>query len=144
MKNLFKSGVIYLLFGLFFLVMCFVYPDISVFFGLAGACIGPGLFMICKYSYWKKRPNEYTEKKENEAIEFSDERKEMIRGKSARISIMANWILQSIVIVILTFLGQLEVLPYDYVKPIIIGAALYWILSAIIMQIVYKYLSNKY
>ncbi len=144
MKNQLKLAGVYLLSGMVFIALCFVYPDISIFFGLAGGCIGPGLIIIYNYNYWKKRPDEYESKKENEMIEYSDERKEMIRGKSARVSIMVNWILLSLIVVMLSLLGQFELLPYDYVKPIVIGASLYWLISIIIMQITYKYLSGKY
>ncbi len=144
MKNQFKAGIIYLLVGSVFIGLSFVFPDVSIFLGLAGMCIGPGLLMLYKHSYWKKRTNEYSEKIENDKIMYNDERLEMIRGKVARVSILVSWALQSFIIVTLTLLGQFKVLPYDYVKPIVIGVALYWMFSAIIMQLIYKGLSKRY
>ncbi len=144
MKNQFRLSVIYLLVGLIFVALCFIYPDITIFIGLAATYMCIGVFAAVKYVYWKKRPTEYAEKKENETIEFNDERKEMIRGKAARLSILANWILQAIIIVTLAILVQLEVLPYDYVKPIILGVALYWVISTVIAQFIYKWLSKKF
>ncbi|ONI43738.1 hypothetical protein AN641_09125 [Candidatus Epulonipiscioides gigas] len=144
MKNQFKLGVIYLLAGMFFIVLCFIFPDNGIFYGLAGASIGPGLLMLYKHNYWKKRPSEYEEKIENDKIELTDERKEMIRGKSARLSIMLNWILQSIIIISLAFLKQFEVLPYDYVNPVINGITLCWTISAVSLYLIYIWMSKKY
>ncbi|MGL5259900.1 MAG: hypothetical protein ACRC7V_07305 [Lachnospiraceae bacterium] len=144
MKNYLKSSIVYFCLGIVFLILAYVFPDISIFVGFAGACIGPAIMMVLKYLYWRKRPIKYSEKIEDESIELHDERKEMIRGKSLRISTLINWCILSAFISIVAFLGQLQVISIETSKPIIITIAAYWFISVVIMQIVYKYLSKKY
>lgn len=144
MKNYLKSGIIYFCIGIVFLILAFIFPDISLFVGFVGGCFGPAIIMFYKYVYWKKRPSEYNEKIENESIELHDERKEMIRGKALRISTLINWCILSVFIVVVAFLDQLEVISEEISIPIIITTAVYWIITVVIMQIVYKYLSKKY
>lgn len=146
MKNKLKLGIINLIFSGVFIGLCFIFPEISIFFGFAGVCFSVGMFMLYQYFHWKSpsKQEEYKEKIENETIELHDERKEMIRGKAARLSLLANWCLMSAIVVIVSLLGQFEVFPYEYAKPVIFGITIYWIISAIIMQIIYKFLCNKY
>ena len=144
MKNQLKSGIIYLALGIAFIALCFIFPEINIFFGFAGACIGPGLLMIYKHYYWQKRPEEYKRKLEDVHIELHDERKEMIRGKASRISHLANWILISIATVTISLLGQFGVISIELSKYVILAIAVYWILSLVLMQIIFKYISSKY
>ena len=48
------TGIVYVLVGIVFLIAAlFTETKInSLLFGFAGACIGPGILMICKYFYW--------------------------------------------------------------------------------------------
>lgn len=144
MKKLMTSGVIALLIGAGFIALSIAFPDKSIFFGLAGAAFGQGLLMLFKYGQWKKSPQTYAEKAEVQAIDAQDERKEMIRGKAARYSILANWMFQSLIMVTLTLLAQFDVLPDDFVQPVVLGIAAYWIITAVMMQVIYKRLSKRY
>ena len=99
MKKQLKSSILFFCFGIAFLILAFAFPDISIFAGFVGGCFGPAIMMLYKYLYWRKRPEEYDEKIENENIELYDERKEMIRGKALRVSTLVNWGILSIFIV---------------------------------------------
>ena len=116
MKNYLKSSIIYFCLGIVFLVLAFIFPDISIFVGFVGGCFGPAIMMFYKYFYWKKRPTEYSEKIEDESIELHDERKEMIRGRALRVSTLINWCILSIFIVVVALLGQFEVISGDCFK----------------------------
>ncbi len=144
MKNYLRNGIIYSCLGVIFLVLAFIFPDISIFVGFVGGCFGPAIMMFYKYFYWKKRPTEYSAKIEDDSIELHDERKEMIRGKALRVSTLLNWCILSTFIIVVAFLGQFEVISEEISRPIIIIIAIYWFVSILIMQIVYKYLSKKY
>ena len=85
-KSDLMTGVIFSMVGIiFFAIACVDTPLQSLFCGLAGAGIGPGIMMLLKYAYWSNpdRKTKYAEKLEEEKIEMHDERKEMIRGKTA-------------------------------------------------------------
>ncbi len=144
MKNYLKSSMVYFCLGIVFLMLAFIFPDISLFVGFVGGCFGPAIMMLYKYFYWKKRPSEYNEKVEDENIEIYDERKEMIRGKSLKVSTLLNWCILSAFIIIVAFLGQFGVISQEISRLIIMIVAVYWFISALIMQIVYKYLSKRY
>ena len=80
------TGILFSTMGIIFFAMaCMDTPLQSLFCGLAGAGIGPGVMMISKYVYWSHpdRKTKYTDKLEAEKIEMHDERKEMLRGKTA-------------------------------------------------------------
>ena len=144
MKNQLKAGILFLISGVVFVILSFAFPDISIFVGFVGGCFGPGILMIYKYLYWKKRPEEYKQKTEDENIESYDERKEMIRGKALRISTIIIWCIMSATIVVIAFLGQFEVISSELSRYVVMGIAIYWFISVVIMQVVYKYLSSKY
>ncbi len=144
MKNYLRSGIIYFCLGIIFLVLVFIFPDISIFAGFVGGFFGLAIMLFYKYFYWKKRPTEYSVKIEDDNIELHDERKEMIRGKALRVSTLVNWCILSIFIIVVAFLGQFEVISEEISRLIMWIIAVYWFVSALIMQIVYKYLSKKY
>ena len=144
MKNQLKSSILFFCFGIVFLILAFSFPDISIFSGFVGGCFGPAIMMLYKYLYWRKRPEEYDEKIENENIELYDERKEMIRGKALRVSTLVNWCILSIFIVTISLLGQFEIISKGISRYIVLGVAGYWLISVVIMQIIYKWLSKKY
>ena len=64
------TGIVYILVGIVFLIAAlFTETKIdSLLFGFTGACIGPGILMICKYFYWSSPKNKaiYEEKLEKE------------------------------------------------------------------------------
>lgn len=80
------TGILFSTIGIvFFAMACTDIPLQSLFCGLAGAGIGPGVMMISKYVYWSHpdRKTKYTDKLEAEKIKMHDEREEMLRGKTA-------------------------------------------------------------
>lgn len=86
-KNDLFCGILFTAAGILFLMLaCRDTALQSLFCGLAGAGIGPGLMMIGKYAYWSRPEHRerYEEKLEEDRIEMRDERKEMLRGKTAR------------------------------------------------------------
>ncbi len=144
MKKNLVYGILYLTAGILFIGMCFIFPHISLFAGFAGATIGPGLLMIYKHHYWSKRPDEYVEKLESDNIELHDERKEMVRGKTFRVTTLINWTMMSLIIVTIAFLGQFGIIPKDFSNYIVWGISAYWFVNIIILQLVYKHFDNKY
>ncbi len=141
MKNQLKACVLFLTLGIVFVVLAFNFPNISIFVGFAGACFGPMVFILFKYLYWRKRPEQYREKQQNANIELFDERKEMIRGKALRVSTLISWAIMSGCIITIALLGQFEVVPNAIARYVVIGIALYWFVSIIVMQVVYKILN---
>lgn len=144
MKNQLKSSILFFCLALVFLILAFVFPEISIFVGFVGGCLGPAIMMLYKYLYWRKRPEKYEEKIERDTIELYDERKEMIRGKALRASTIVNWCILSVLIVTIALLGQFHIIASEISRPIILGIAAYWLLSIVIMQVIYKSLSKKY
>ncbi len=144
MKNQFKLGIIYLLLGAFFICLCFAFPEVGLFYGLAGASIGPGIMMVYKHRYWSKRPTEYEEMIENQNIELNDERKEMIRGKAARVSILIIWSFLSLLIITAAFLGEFQVISEEISKFAVQSMAAFMVLFYLVPYFTYKYLSKKF
>ncbi|MDD3252197.1 MAG: hypothetical protein PHV18_06535 [Lachnospiraceae bacterium] len=144
-KSMFFTGVSYVLAGCIFLICGIVLNTKinSLLWGFAGAAIGPGLVMICKYFYWShpKNNSKYIEKIENEKIELHDERKEMLRNKTGRILFLINLVIISIVIVIFSVLGKLELI--DFSEPIIITLTVFWVLQLVLFNLIFKALEKK-
>lgn len=144
-KSMFFMGLSYVLFGCAFL-FCGIALDTkidSLLWGFAGACIGPGLVMICKYFYWShpKNSTKYVEKTENEKIELHDERKEMLKNKTGRIVVLLNIDFTSIAIVTISILGKLEII--GFAKPIMIALAVFFVLQMVLSYLVYSILEKR-
>lgn len=144
MNKYLRFSLISLCLGSLFLLLAFLYPSKSIFAGLVGAFFTPAFIGLYKYSYWKKRPLEYQDKIENDNIEIFDERKEMIRGKTLKISTLINGCILSALLITITLLEQFEVISSEVSRPLLIVLAAYWIISYGISWLVYKYLSKKY
>lgn len=144
-KSMFFTGISYVLVGCAFLC-CGIALDTkidSLLWGFAGACIGPGLVMICKYFYCSHPKNSarYAEKIENEKIELHDERKEMLRNKTGRIVVLLNLAITNIAIVTFGILGKLEII--DFTKPIMIILAVFFVLQIVLSYFVYSVLEKR-
>lgn len=144
-KSMFFMGLSYVLVGCAFL-FCGIALDTkidSLLWGFAGACIGPGLVMICKYFYWShpKNSTKYVEKIENEKIELHDERKEMLKNKTGRIVVLLNIAFTSIAIVTISILGKLEII--GFAKPIMITLAVFFVLQIVLSYLVYSILEKR-
>lgn len=68
----------------------------------------------------------------------------MIRGRALRISTLINWCIMSVTIVFISLLSQFEVISSELSKYAVMGIAIYWVITVVIMQVVYKHLSSKY
>ncbi len=147
MKNrrFFKEGLIFILLGVtcFVLAMTLETKLSVILFGLTGSFCGPGIYILIKYFYWSspKRKQLYEQKTENDYIELHDERKEMIRGKAARFSMLVNMLITSISIFIVSILGQLEIITWH--KPVMLFVAFIFTVQALAGQIIYKQLEKK-
>lgn len=116
-KSYLLPGVIYIAAGLGFLILA-LRTDTrlnSVFSGLAGAGIVPGLMMIYKYFYWNKPENKqrYREKLENEQIEMHDELKSKLRDRAGRYTYIIGTLAISAAMLVFCILGELEMVA-DY------------------------------
>lgn len=89
-KSQLYISISYAMFG----ITCIVIAALNEFklegilWGLSGVGVGSGFVLTWKYLYWSKpnNKNQYEEKIEQERIEMSDERKNMLRDKSGRIT----------------------------------------------------------
>ncbi len=139
-NNYMKMGVIYICVGVVLLIVSFAIPDVSVFAGLTGAAFGGGAMLLLKhYSHQKQMNNdEYREKYDEKLIDLHDERKEMIRGKAARITLLIEIILASLASVAVALLGQMGVI--ENYTPLVWVIVSFWVSIMVVSQIVYKYL----
>ncbi len=144
-KRFLKEGLIFILLGItcFVLAMTLETKLNSILFGLTGSFCGPGIYIVAKYFYWSspKRKQLYEQKTENDYIELHDERKEMIRGKAARFSLLVNMLITSVSVFVVSILGQLEIISWH--KPVTFFIAFLFIVQAVASQIIYKQLEKK-
>lgn len=116
----------------------------SLLFGFAGAGIGPGIYMICKYLYWNRPENKarYQERLEHEKIELNDELKVKLRERSGRCAYALGLVTTSASIMIFSILGKLELIDFPQIMLIYLSA---YFLSQVIAGIaIYKHLLKKY
>lgn len=109
-KSTLYIGLCYLAVGICAILFGLFGPSIEndeIIWGVAGGGIVPGLFMIYKYFYWSKPENKpkYEEKLKKEQINLKDERKIMLREKSARITYIILFFLLAILIPIFTIMN---------------------------------------
>ena len=109
-KSTLYIGLCYLAVGICAILFGLFGPSIEndgIIWGIAGGGIGPGLYMIYKYFYWSKPENKpkYEEKLKKEQIILKDERKIMLREKSARITYIILFFLLAILIPIFTIMN---------------------------------------
>ncbi len=140
------TGIVYVLVGIVFLVAAlFTETKInSLLFGFAGACIGPGILMICKYFYWSSPKNKavYEEKLERERIELHDEMKNLIRCKTAMYLYVAGLCIISFSMVVFSVLDSLEILENGNI--FVFYLAGYMAIQIIGGRVIYKHIMKKY
>lgn len=140
------TGIAYVLVGIVFLVAAlFTETKInSLLFGFAGACIGPGILMICKYFYWSSPKNKavYEEKLERERIELHDEMKNLIRCKTAMYLYVAGLCIISFSMVVFSVLDSLEILENGNI--FVFYLAGYMAIQIIGGRVIYKHIMKKY
>ena len=116
----------------------------SMFFGIAGAGIAPGVMVIYKYFYWNKPENKerYREKIENEAIERHDELKVKLRDRSGRYAYVIGLVTICVSIVVFSILAKLQITINSRIIVLYLGA---YLISQIFVGIFfYKQLLRKY
>lgn len=145
-KSYLLTGFIYIVAGLGFLILALTTDTRlnSVFSGLAGAGIGPGLMMIYKYFYWNRPENKqrYQKKLENEQIEIHDELKSMLRAQAGRWTYVIGTLAISLAMLVFCILGQLEIVA-DY-KLIIFFLFGFMIFQFVIYIAVFNHLLKKF
>ncbi len=137
-------ATIYAGLGALSLTLGIIYPDVSMFYGLTGAMFAPALLLFAQH-FKLKNPGyrkEYDAKTDAQNIDLYDERKEMIRGKAARVAILFNWTLMSVAVFVVGVLGQFGYI--DYYRQIIWGVTAYWVVTTIAMQVIYRVISKRY
>ena len=144
-KSNFICGIIFLAAGMVFLMAARLdTPFQDLFWSFAGAGIAPGVVMMAKYVYWS-HPNhqaKYSEKLETETIEMHDERKEMLRGKTARYLYAYRLLAIGISIVIFDILDKLIVI--EGTRIFIIYFVLLFLSEVILSHIIMKWLEKRY
>lgn len=145
-KSYLLTGFIYIVAGLAFLILA-LRTDTrlnSIFSGLAGAGIVPGLMMIYKYFYWNRPENRqrYQKKLENEQIEIHDELKSMLRAQAGRWAYVIGTLAISAAMLVFCILGQLEIVA-DY-KLIIFFLFSFMIFQFAVYVAVFNHLLKKF
>ncbi len=138
-------GIGYLLAGILFLVLGFSIQTRmnGIIFGLAGACLGPGLVMIFKYYYWTRpdKRQQYAQKLEQGKIELHDELKESIRNKSGRYTYVLGLLVSSLSTLVFAILDVLEILDARVFVFYLGGYLLFQLAAGII---IFNWLLKKY
>lgn len=140
------TGIVYILVGIVFLIAAlFTETKIdSLLFGFTGACIGPGILMICKYFYWSSPKNKaiYEEKLEKEQIELHDEMKNLIRCKTAMYLYVAGLCIISFSMVVFSVLDSLDILKNGNI--FVFYLAGYMAFQIIGGRVIYKRIMKKF
>lgn len=118
----------------------------SLFAGLFGAFTFPGMMQVYKYLKWSspKHHDEYQERLEQERIDLRDERKEMLRNKSGRISYVFGLLLGAVSMTAFSLLGKLGVVEEAASRLLICFLAGYLLVQLLAGVLVYKLLETKY
>lgn len=140
-------GLIYIILAGISLYVAIVFDDkmrgisLGVFYGMAGALGGSGIFTIIRYFYWQKNKEKYQEKLEIEQIEQQDELKQKLRDKSGRYTYCIGMVIVALSIVVYSVL---EVLNIMETKHIVLYLGAYLISQVLIGIMVFYYLLKKY
>ncbi len=145
-KSNLATGVVYMLLGIGCLLVALLTNTKldSLLFGFAGAGIGPGCVMICKYFYWTS-PNhktEYHEKIKKEQIELHDELKEKLRDKSGRYTYVLGLVVVGIAIPTFAVLDKLQLIENSF--SLILFLFFYLIFQYVAGVVIFKFLLKKY
>lgn len=139
------TGILFLTIGiLFFAMACIDTPLQSLCCGLAGAGMGPGIMMISKYVYWSNpdRKTNYANKLEAEKIEMHDERKEMLRGKTACFLHAYTLVVIGISCIIFQVLGKFMIIENSRIFIIYLGILFFS--ELLLSWWIFKKLEKKY
>lgn len=140
------TGILYALAGIVLLLIALL-TDSKLdgpLFGFAGAGIGPGIYMICKYFYWSTPENKerYQEKTMAEKIEQHDELKVKLRDKSGRYAYVLGLMANSISMVIFSILGALEIIDHSRIIILYLGG--YLVFQVVSGMAIFHHLLKKY
>ena len=141
------TGIAMIAVGLACLAAVFLNPlASSLFAGLFGAFTFPGVMQVYKYLKWSspKHHDEYQERLEQERIDLRDERKEMLRNKSGRISYVFGLLLGAVSLTAFSFLGKLGVVEESAARLLIFFLAGYLLFQLFAGILVYGLLDAKY
>lgn len=144
-KSNLAVGIIFAVAGIAFFIMAgFDTPFQSLLCGFGGAGLGPGIMMISKYIYWSQPKNKerYDEKLNEEAIEMHDERKEALRGKTARYMYAYTLVIVGISIMVFQILDKL--ITIEDSKIFIIYLGFLFFSELVLSSYIYKRLNKKY
>lgn len=140
------TGILYVILGITCLISALLIETKleGILWGLAGACITPGIIMICKYFYWSSPKNKvrYKERLDKERIEIHDELKTKVRNEAGRYAYNLGLLVICFSMLIFSILGALEVIDDTH---IIVGYLGGYVLFQVIAGIViFNKLMKKY
>ena len=145
-KSNLMAGIIYLLAGFAFLLAALGIDGGlgGILFGLAGAGIGPGVMMVCKYVYWSSPKNRerYRERQERERIELHDELNVKLRDRSGRYAYLLGLMAVSLSMVVFSVLGSLGAVDGSRTVVLYLGGYLVFQLAAGV--VIFNHLRKKY
>lgn len=140
------TGIIFVLLGAVCLTVALLIETKleGLLWGVAGAGIGPGLMMICRYFYWSSSNNKerYKERLENERIEQHDELKTKIRDKAGRYTYSLGLLFISLSILIFGVLGAFGII--DNARLIVAYLGGYLLFQIIAGIVIFYKLMKKY
>lgn len=145
-KKVLYKAIISIGLGVAFIIVSFLFefPNESFLWGFGGGGIGSGTMMLFKYLRWSKPENqkEYTHIIKKQTIELSDERKVMIREKSASIT---GIIMLGIYCFFIIFFAILNTLGYfaQISQYLVIGLSLLALIQLISGVIAFNYLNKR-
>lgn len=139
-KSTLYIGLCYLAVGICAILFGLFGPSIEndeIIGAIAGGGIGPGLYMIYKYFYWSKPENKpkYEEKLKKEQIILKDERKIMLREKSARITYIILFFLLAILIPVFTIMNVNRI--------VIITLSIIWVFIYVCGIVIFRILDKR-
>ena len=132
--------------GIAFIILSIVFefPNESFLWGFGGGGIGAGTTMLLKYIHWSKPENleEYNERLKSQKIELSDERKVMLREKSARITYM---IMMGIYFFFIILFGIVNTLGYftQLARHLVMGLSLLVLIQFVCGAAAFSYLNKR-
>lgn len=136
----------YMLLGVIFLgIALLVGPDLKgLFFGFAGAGIGPGLVGVYRYWRWSAPKNaaRYAEMTAAKKIEMHDELKEKLRDRAGRYTYLIGLLLLSGTMVVIEILDSLKIISEGSLIILVLGGLL--IFQVVAGTVIFKHLLKKY
>ena len=145
-KSNLAAGILYVLFGVACLIAALLMETKleGILWGFAGAGLGPGILMICKYFYWSSPENKarYAERLENERIEMHDELKTKVRNEAGRYAYTLGLLAICFSILVFGLLGALEII--DCARMIVLYLSAYLLFQVTAGIVIFNRLMKKY